>query len=107
MEWITPQVCPRPDLATALQTELDAGEAEAIAMAVDAETPLLIDERNGRRAATRLDVSRLGLLGVLVEAKRTGHVPKLRPLLRSLRQDAGFWMSEALHDRILEMVDEK
>lgn len=57
--------------------------------------------------ASRLDVSRLGLLGVLVQAKQAGHVPALRPLLRSLRQDAGFWMSEALQNRVLEEVNER
>ena len=107
MDWIGVQSCPRPDLATALREELDAGEAEAIAMAMDAGALLLIDEREGRRVASRLDVSRLGLLGVLVQAKRAGHVPALRPLLGSLRQDAGFWMSEALQNRVLEEVDER
>lgn len=85
LEWVKAQSCPRPDLATALGQDLDAGEAEAIALAVDTGALLLIDERAGRRAASRLDVSRLGLLGVLVEAKRAGHIPVLRPLLRSLR----------------------
>jgi predicted nucleic acid-binding protein len=105
--WVKAQSCPRPDLATALSEDLDVGEAEAIALAVDTGALLLIDEREGRRAASRLDVSRLGLLGVLVEAKRAGHIPVLRPLLRSLRQDAGFWMSEALQDRVLEKVNER
>lgn len=107
LEWVKAQSCPRPDLATALREDLDAGEAEAIALAVDTGALLLIDEREGRRAAARLDVSRLGLLGVLVEAKRTGHIPVLRPLIRSLRQDAGFWMSEALQNRVLEKVNER
>lgn len=107
LEWVKAQSCPRPDLATALGQDLDAGEAEAIALAVDTGALLLIDERAGRRAASRLDVSRLGLLGVLVEAKRAGHIPVLRPLLRSLRQDAGFWMSEALQNRVLEKVNER
>jgi len=107
LDWVGTQSCPRPDLATALREELDAGEAEAIALAVDAGALLLIDEREGRRAATRLDVSRLGRLGVLVEANRAGHVPALRPLLRALPQDAGFWMSEPLQNRVLEKVDER
>jgi hypothetical protein len=79
LEWVKVQSCPRPDLATALGEDLDAGEAEAIALAVDTGTLLLIDEREGRRAAARLDVPRLGLLGVLVEAKRAGHVAASPP----------------------------
>ena len=107
LEWITSRTCPRPDLATVLREDLDAGEAEAIAMAVDLDALLLIDERKGRRRASRLDVSRLGLLGVLVKAKREGHLPAVRPLLRALREEAGFWISEALYQRILESVDER
>ena len=106
LDWITSETCPRPDLAIALQEELDPGEAEAIALALDADALLLIDEREGRRVASRLGVSRLGLLGVLVKAKREGQVAAVRPLLRSLREDAGFWISEALHDRVLDAVDE-
>lgn len=107
MDWITCRSCPRPDLAAALRGELDAGEAEALALAVDMDTLLLIDEREGRRAASRLGISRLGLLGMLVEAKNQSHVTALRPLLRALRQDAGFWMSDTLFHRVLSMVGEQ
>jgi hypothetical protein len=106
LDWITTRVCPRPDLAAALRGELDAGEAEAIALAVATDALLLIDERAGRRAAARLGVTRLGLLGMLVDAKKQGHVSAVRPLLHALRQDAGFWISDALHERVLAAVDE-
>lgn len=106
LDWITTRVCPRPDLAAALRGELDAGEAEAIALAVATDALLLIDERAGRRAAARLGVTRLGLLGALVEAKKRGHLSAVRPLLHALRQDAGFWISDALHERVLAAVDE-
>jgi predicted nucleic acid-binding protein len=89
-----------------LQGELDEGEAEAIALALEMDARLLIDERDGRQAASRVGVSRLGLLGVLVQAKREGHVTAVRPLLQSLREDAGFWISDSLHNRILESVGE-
>jgi len=104
--WFTTRSCPRPDVAAALQGELDEGEAEAIALALEMDARLLIDERDGRQAASRVGVSRLGLLGVLVQAKREGHVTAVRPLLQSLREDAGFWISDSLHNRILESVGE-
>lgn len=48
----------------------------------------------------------MGLLGVLVEAKQRGQVQTVRPLLQELRQDAGFWVSNALYNRILKHVNE-
>ena len=105
-DWITVQSCLHSEVAVALQGELDAGEAEAIALALEREALLLIDERLGRRAASRLGVRRMGLLGVLVEAKQKGQVQTVRPLLQELRQDAGFWVSNALYNRILKHVNE-
>lgn len=105
-EWIRTRTCLRSDVALALQGELDAGEAEAIALALEMDTLLLIDEKAGRRAASRPGIHKLGLLGVLVECKRKGHVHRVRPLLRKLRRDAGFWISDTLYARIVKHVDE-
>lgn len=56
---------------TALQMELDPGEAEAIALAVELKAHLLLlDERRGRVVASRLGLHFVGLLGVLSEAKQ-------------------------------------
>ncbi len=78
----------------------------AIALALEMDARLLIDERDGRQAASRVGGSRLGLLGVLVQAKREGHMRAVRPLLQALREDAGFWISNSLYRRILESVGE-
>ena len=60
-------------LVTALQMELDPGEAEAIALAVELKAYLLLlDERRGRVVASRLGLHFVGLLGVLSEAKQQG-----------------------------------
>lgn len=54
-----------------LKIELDAGEAEVIALAIDEKADLiLIDERIGRRTAERLGVLFLGTLGILTQAKQ-------------------------------------
>ena len=44
----------------------------------------------------------VGLLGVLVEAKRKGLVDEIRSLLDALRDIAGFWVSEALYRRVIQ-----
>lgn len=57
-----------PDLV-----KLDQGEQEAIALARElAADALIIDERAGRRAASRLGITVIGTLGVLEEAPKLG-----------------------------------
>jgi predicted nucleic acid-binding protein len=74
-------------LVTQLETVLDVGEAEAIALAVErAPSVLLIDERDGRHMARTLGVPLTGTLGVLLRAKALGLVPAIKPLLTELVQ---------------------
>lgn len=64
-----------------LKIELDAGEAEVIALAIDEKADLiLIDERIGRRTAERLGVLFLGTLGILTQAKQKNLIPTLKPI---------------------------
>ena len=89
-------------LATALGLDLDPGEAEAIALAVELHADLLlIDEHRGRTVAKRLSTSCQGLLGALKLAKRRAVVPAVAPLLQRLATEAGFWIAPALRQRIL------
>jgi predicted nucleic acid-binding protein len=101
--WVRVQsVCNR-QLVQALRQELDAGEAEAIALALEVDVEfLLMDEHLGRDTAQHMGVRSVGLVGVLVEAKHKGLVGGIQPLLDALRDVAGFWVSEALYRRVLE-----
>lgn len=69
-DWIqTRAVCDR-SLVEELSNELDSGEAEAIALAVEIQADrVLIDERRGRLIVSRLNLRYIGILGILVEAK--------------------------------------
>jgi len=89
-------------LVAALRQDLDAGEAEAIALALETQANfLLMDERIGRETALHLGVGRMGLIGVLVEAKNRGLVDLVRPFLDALRDTAGFRVSDMLYARVL------
>jgi predicted nucleic acid-binding protein len=91
----------------ALQGELDDGEAEAIALAVELQAELiLIDERRARAVATRLGLNVVGVLGVLVEAKHRALVPHLKPILDALITRAGFRVSPPLYERVLQAAGE-
>lgn len=101
--WIRVQPITNRELAQALRQELDAGEAEAIALALEVKAELLLmDEHLGRETALHMDVRCIGLIGALIEAKRRGMVDSIRPLLDSLQEVAGFWISQTLYQRVLQ-----
>ena len=104
--WINTRTVTNRELVRALRQELDAGEAESIALALEVGAELLLmDERLGRETARYLDLRYTGLIGVLIEAKRKGLIDAVRPWLDMLRDIAGFHVSGALYRRVLQ--DEK
>lgn len=94
------------ELVKALRRELDPGEAEAIALALETRAELLLmDERLGRDTARHLGLPFTGLIGLLVEAKRKGLILSIKHELDTLRDIAGFRIGDSLYWRILH--DEK
>jgi predicted nucleic acid-binding protein len=88
--------------ASALQVAgvLDAGEAEAIALAAELGLLLIVDDPTGRRVASAQDVPILGSAGVAGLAKRHGIVPAVRPLLDRLIAE-GLRLSRPLYAQVL------
>ena len=106
-QWIARHPTQNASLVSALRQDLDAGEAEAIVLALEMPADLLLmDERLGRETARHLGIRMTGLVGVLVESKRRGIIPAVSPILQSLRERAGFRLSDALYRRILQDVHE-
>lgn len=69
--WLEIRSVQNQQLVDELRTRVNIGEAEAIALAVEVEaTRLLIDERLGRQAAKDLGLKIIGVLGILLLAKR-------------------------------------
>lgn len=76
---------------------LDAGESEALAVALSIQADaVLLDELAGRDCAASLGIQTIGTLGLLVRAKQDGHIPLVAPLLRRLLVEASFRASPAL-----------
>ena len=106
-DWIQTRSVSDRVIVEALSNELDVGEAEAIALAVEIQADqVLIDERRGRLVAARLNLRYTGILGILVEAKSQGLIAAVKPLLDALINQAGFWVAETLYNSVLRLVDE-
>ena len=84
---------------------LDAGEQAAIALALQRQAAVLIDEARGRRAAERFKVPLIGVCGLLVKAKQTDYIPAIAPLLQHLRT-AGYFISDDLCKTVLSLAGE-
>ncbi|MBD2298659.1 DUF3368 domain-containing protein [Nostoc sp. FACHB-87] len=89
------------------QENIDLGEAEAIALALELKADLLLmDERRGRIVAKSYGLQVTGLLGVLVQAKRNNLIPIVKPLIDQLMEQADFRVSEQLYTTILQIAGE-
>jgi predicted nucleic acid-binding protein len=66
---------------------------------------LLIDERKGRAIARERGLNVRGTLGVLVEARRAGHIPSLGATIDDLLSE-GFRVAPALIAEALREVGE-
>jgi predicted nucleic acid-binding protein len=66
-DWIELHSVQNQALVTALQRDLDRGEAESIALALQLNADLvLLDEKEGRHAARRLGLRVIGVVGILL-----------------------------------------
>lgn len=107
LSWIKIQSASDQEFVNTLRAELDSGEAEAIALAVELNTDrLLMDERLGRAAATRAGLQVTGVLGILIAAKRNNLIQEVKPLLDALIEQVGFWIDARLYAEVLQAVGE-
>jgi uncharacterized protein len=105
-QWITRGMLEQSDVADILTAELDRGEAEAIALALQEKVDwLLIDERVGRRFAQQVGLKVKGTLGVLLEGVRRGFIDDLPPLLDMLVA-RGTWIAPVTYAEMLKLSQE-
>ena len=105
METVSPTNAP---LLRLLQRDLDEGESAVIALAIERSADLiLLDETDARHVAERYGLRKIGVIGVLMRAKREGKMASLQAELDRLRNQGGFWIAERLYQRALRAVREK
>jgi uncharacterized protein len=88
-------------------SDLDPGETQAITLALELRADLLLmDERKGTEAARNLKLSTIGVMGVLLEAKRRGKIQRVLPLVDRLVAELKFFITPALRRRMAELANE-
>lgn len=90
-----------PDLPVGLH----AGERAAILLARAHGVWALLEDGEARRTATRLGLYVKGTLGILIEAKRVGAVPAVRPLVEGMLTN-GCRFAPGLVEEVLRGVGE-
>lgn len=88
-------------------TDLGAGEAEVIALGLSSPGSLLIlDDALGRRIAHLLEMAYTGTLGILVRAKKEGHLATVKPVVEALQDRTNMRLRGDLVQRILTEAGE-
>ncbi|MBI3462000.1 MAG: DUF3368 domain-containing protein [Planctomycetes bacterium] len=94
------EVSDRTQVQSLLAT-LDLGEAEAIVLALECQADrLLVDERRCRTLATQMGIPIIGLLGVLLLARKQGIVGSIKDTILELRA-TGFYLDDAVVRTVL------
>lgn len=85
---------------------MDRGEASALAFAIEQDDCLLIiDDLKGRKYAQQLGVKITGSLGVIIDAKLSGHIQSVKSILEKIKK-TDFRLAEELERKTLEKSNE-
>jgi uncharacterized protein len=96
-----------PAVYISLRRDLDMGEAEAIALSLQERIEqVLIDEHDARAAAKAMGLKPIGVLGILLAAKRSGDMVSIGDAMRALQREAGFFIGTDLFALLLREAGE-
>jgi len=104
--WLRVQAPANQTKVQDLLKELDLGEAEAIALAIELHAEILMDEAEGREIAARLGLSLVGLLGLLLRFKSNRFIPAVMPLIDQLQSGLRFFISDQVRAEIKRLSGE-
>lgn len=106
LTWLRVQSVQNTAVIATLRTQMDAGEAETIALAMElSDVILILDDKKARRVAQQIGLKVIGTAGMLLRAKRQGIITEIKPLLTALIQ-ADFRISNAIIQEALRLAGE-
>ena len=105
IEWIETRNIKNTEIYAFLEKLIDKGEAEAIILARELKTSLLIDDAKARKYAKLLNIEVIGTLGILKIAKTRGVIPSVKKAISDMLTE-GYYINDKLITRLLEDVGE-
>jgi predicted nucleic acid-binding protein len=89
-----------------LSRSLDSGESEAIVLAQELDTTLIIDEKKGRRIAAGMGINIVGLLGIVYMNVSDDFisVQEAKEIVETAQQ-AGLYLSERLKQDFFDALE--
>jgi predicted nucleic acid-binding protein len=104
--WLKVQPVQNAAAVATLKTQMDAGEAEAIALAMElGDVLLILDDKKARRVAQQIGLKVIGTVGMLLRGKRQGIIAEIKPLISALVQN-DFRISEGIIQEALRLAGE-
>lgn len=105
--WIDVRLLTRPVDARVVAAHLGVGESEVLCLGLElTDAWLILDDGAARNLARQMGIRMLGTAAVLVEAKRAGLLPYVRPVLDVLLA-RGFRLSPKVYAVILKAAGEE
>lgn len=105
-DWVNIQSVSDKKYQEFLETQVDYGEASAIALASEFDDVLLLlDDLKARKLATRLKFKITGTLGVIHRAKQMSIIEKVKPLIDKLLL-TDFRVADNIINEILKINNE-
>lgn len=105
-EWIHIKSVADKKYQNFLETQVDIGEASAIALASEfQDVLLLLDDLKARKLATKLKFRITGTLGVIQRAKQLAYIDKIKPLIDKLLL-TDFRVADNIVEEILKINNE-
>ncbi|MCB0290200.1 MAG: DUF3368 domain-containing protein [Calditrichaeota bacterium] len=106
VNWIKVTSVHNPIAIKTLMIQIDAGESEVIALALEMQDCVaILDDKKARRIAQDIGLKITGTVGLLLKAKKDGVIGKIKPLLDQLNE-AGFHVGGSLYQNALRLANE-
>lgn len=107
-QWLSVATLSQDALATVkdLSRKIDKGEAESISLFSSIKADwLLLDDLNARTIAKAMGFPVVGVLGILITAKRKKIIPEITTVLEALKQHR-FYVSDEILQKALVLANE-
>lgn len=99
--WVQIESPKNTHLVRSLRSDLGPGESEAIVLALEKQSVVLLDEREARKRARALLLPVLGTVGVLIWAKRERLIESVKEALDFLQRGNQFRLSLEVYRQAL------